>query len=48
MSTRAYTAFTDEQRALLHEHMDDILHADLSTIEAVGGGGARCMIAQLF
>lgn len=29
------------------ERYDRIVHADLATIESVGGGGARCMIADI-
>lgn len=47
MSTGAYHAFTPEQRAVLEEHLDDLVHADIRTIEAIGGGGVRCSIAEL-
>jgi hypothetical protein len=47
MSTGAYHAFTPEQRAILEEHLDDLVHADIRTIEAIGGGGVRCSIAEL-
>jgi len=48
MSTRAYNGFTAEQRSLLLEHVDEILHSDITTIEDVGGGSVRCMMAELF
>lgn len=48
MSTTAYNAFTAEQRALLLENVDQIVHSDVSVIETVGGGGVRCMMAELF
>jgi len=47
MSTGAYHAFTPEQRQVLREHLDDLVHADIRTIEVVGGGGVRCSIAEL-
>lgn len=49
MSTKARNAFTEKQRALLEEGSGKkIVHADISTIERVGGGGVRCSIAELF
>jgi hypothetical protein len=46
MSDRAYHAFAEEQRARL-ESGASIVHVDLKTIETHGGGGARCMLAEL-
>lgn len=48
MSTRAFTALSEENRALLTGHYHDIVHAPLSTIERYGGGSARCMLTELF
>jgi len=48
MSTRAYNSFTEEQRATILRHVDQILHADISTIETIGGGGVRCMMGELY
>jgi hypothetical protein len=48
MSTRAYTHFTEDQRAFLLKHVDEIVHADISTIENIGGGSVRCMMGELF
>jgi len=48
MSTQAYNAFTPEQRSILLKHEHELIHADISTIETVGGGGVRCAIAELF
>ena len=47
MSSRAYGAFTAEQKALIEQY-SKIVHAPIPTIEKVGGGGARCMIAEVF
>lgn len=45
---QAYNAFTEDQRATILRHCADIAHAPVDTIERVGGGGVRCMIAELF
>lgn len=47
MSTSAYTSLTKKQIAQLEEHVT-ILHSSLDTIEACGGGSARCMMAEIF
>lgn len=47
MSSRAYASLTPEQVAGL-KSFNDIVHADLSTIETNGGGSARCMMAEVF
>lgn len=47
MSTRAFEAFDNDQKARIEKYAT-IVHCDLSTIETHGGGGARCMIAELF
>ncbi|XP_021955660.1 uncharacterized protein LOC110852013 [Folsomia candida] len=47
MSTKAYESLDFEQIAKI-EKFDTILHSDLTTIEANGGGSARCMIAEIF
>lgn len=46
MSSRAHAAFTNEQRARLAESAT-LVHSDVSTIERVGGGGVRCMLAEI-
>jgi hypothetical protein len=48
MSTQAYKAFTDEQRAVMRRHVADLVHAPIDTLEKVGGGGVRCSLAELF
>lgn len=47
MSTSAYNSLTKKQIAQLEEHIT-ILHSSLDTIEACGGGSARCMMAEIF
>jgi hypothetical protein len=47
MSDNAYEHFTDEQRATI-EKFNPVIHTNLRTIEKYGGGGARCMLAELF
>ena len=47
MSTRAYDSLTTEQLKTL-QRFNRILHSSLATIETVGGGSARCMIAEVF
>ena len=47
LSDRAFRAFTIEQRSIL-EREADLVHIDLTTIEAHGGGSARCMLAELY
>lgn len=47
MSSSAYHALTKKQISQLEEHIT-ILHSSLDTIEACGGGSARCMMAEVF
>ncbi|MDM1407633.1 citrulline utilization hydrolase CtlX [Myroides sp. DF42-4-2] len=47
MSTQAYNSLTDAQIKTLEKH-SKILHSSLDTIEACGGGSARCMMAEVF
>jgi len=48
MSSAAYNGFTEEQRARMLQHVDRIVHADISLIEELGGGSVRCTIAEIF
>lgn len=48
MSTRAYRSLSPEQLAIFKTHSCSVVHSDLDTIETYGGGGARCMIAEVF
>jgi hypothetical protein len=47
MSAAAYKSLTKKQIAQLEEHVT-ILNSSLDTIEACGGGSARCMMAEIF
>jgi len=47
MSTSAHQSLTKKQAAQLEEHVS-ILSSSLDTIEACGGGSARCMMAEIF
>jgi hypothetical protein len=47
MSERALQILTDVQRELLRETAGAIVSAALPTIETLGGGSARCMLAEL-
>ena len=47
MSQSAHQSLTKKQVAQLEEHLS-ILSANLDTIEACGGGSARCMMAEIF
>jgi hypothetical protein len=47
MSAAAHKALTKKQVAQLEEHAT-ILSSSLDTIEACGGGSARCMMAEVF
>ena len=47
MSASAHQSLTKKQIALLEEHVT-IVSSSLDTIEACGGGSARCMMAEIF
>ncbi|GGI90147.1 arginine deiminase-related protein [Legionella impletisoli] len=47
LSQQAYDHFTPEQRSLLKQY-STLLPMELTTIETIGGGSARCMIAEIF
>lgn len=48
MSKKINDSLTDIQRSLLDEHNDLLLAIDIPTIESVGGGSVRCMMAEIF
>ncbi|NLA24220.1 MAG: amidinotransferase [Bacteroidales bacterium] len=47
MSDTAYNALTKEQIATIEKY-NPILTVDINTIEVLGGGSARCMLAEVF
>lgn len=47
MSSSAYKSLTKQQIKTLNKH-GEIIHSPLETIEACGGGSARCMMAEVF
>lgn len=47
MSKSAYEAFTQEQRDTLSKY-GELVPVNITTIETVGGGSARCMMAEIF
>ena len=47
MSAQAYASLNEQQKARL-EKRGPILSAPIPTIETIGGGSARCMIAEIF
>ncbi|MEJ2003422.1 MAG: arginine deiminase-related protein [Cyclobacteriaceae bacterium] len=47
MSASAYQSLTREQRKTLSRHCE-LVYSSLDTIEALGGGSARCMMAEVF
>ena len=47
MSSAAHSAFTEDQRKTLSGYAR-IIHAPISTIERLGGGSVRCMLAEVF
>jgi hypothetical protein len=47
MSASAHESLTEKQIAVIENHAK-ILLANIETIEAVGGGSVRCMLAEIF
>ncbi len=47
MSLSAFNGFTDQQKNTLEKY-GKIIPVDISTIERIGGGSARCMLAEIF
>lgn len=48
MSTQAFNSFSSEQLGVIRSHCDEIVHSSLEIIQKHSGGGARCMIAEVF
>ena len=47
MSSQAWRSFSPAERAIIERH-GRVLHTELSAFEHLGGGSARCLIAELF
>jgi hypothetical protein len=47
MSKKALSGYLPQQQKRLEKY-GKIIAVDLETIEAVGGGSARCMMAEVF
>jgi hypothetical protein len=47
LSADAYFSLHEEQKEQLSHH-GELLYSDISTIEYLGGGSARCMMAEIF
>ena len=47
MSTQAHTALSKDQLAQLCQYAKPV-HSPIPTIETLGGGGVRCMLAELY
>ena len=47
MSTAAFNSLRKDQIEAIEKHAT-IIHSSIDTIEALGGGSARCMMAEIF
>ncbi|MBL6445284.1 amidinotransferase [Fulvivirga sp. 29W222] len=47
MSSAAYASLREDQKNIIEKHCP-IIHSSLDSIEALGGGSARCMMAEVF
>lgn len=48
MSAAAYDSLEEDQKTKILNYNKDIISSSLDTIEALGGGSARCMMAEVF
>uniref|UniRef100_A0A7S4PLJ6 Amidinotransferase n=1 Tax=Paramoeba aestuarina TaxID=180227 RepID=A0A7S4PLJ6_9EUKA len=48
MSGTAFRAFTQEQKEVFQRGGREIVTVNIPTIERIGGGSARCMVAEIF
>ncbi len=48
MSTRAFQSLNEGQLQVFRKHSCSVVHGNLDTIEKYSGGGARCMMAEIF
>ena len=47
MSQQAFDSLSAQQRAVLKQHADEIVAVPIPTIETLGGGSVRCMLAEV-
>ncbi len=47
MSSSAFNSLTKDQLNFIEKY-HSIIHSDLKTIETLGGGSARCMLAEIY
>lgn len=48
LSSKAYKNLNSDQLNKLDQYVDHYVQAEIPTIESVGGGSARCMLAELY
>lgn len=48
MSSAAWQGFYPEQIKVIEKYTGGVIHAEIATIEAYGGGSARCMLLEVF
>jgi len=48
MSQSANRALSQKQKDILQEFYPKLLTVDLTNIEKIGGGSARCMVQELY
>ncbi|MCB1651763.1 MAG: amidinotransferase [Alphaproteobacteria bacterium] len=48
LSDTAEAALNDNQRAVISQHFDTLIHSPLDTLETYGGGSARCCLMELY
>lgn len=48
LSTKAYNSLEPDQITLIKQCGNQLIHSPIDTIEKYGGGGVRCMLAEIF
>jgi hypothetical protein len=48
LSTQAHGALSSKQKTQIEAHCGPLVHAPIPTIERLGGGSVRCMLAEIF
>lgn len=48
LSSTAYEALREDQKEIMLQHFDKLLHSPLPTLEKYGGGSARCTLMELY